>query len=132
MNGTVRRADLWFLEYSVFTRTRFEHVYRCSRLMQSHHAKRLEKAHESLLRERQISVMLSSLRLWSLEADIGWHWPMLVFSSLLLRTMDICLLPITSLGWSHMLAKISEGEVCLLPLLFPSQGEPAPTVVPPS
>ena len=48
-------------------------------LMQSRPAKRLEKAHESLLRERQISVMLSSLRLWSLEAEIGWHWPMLVF-----------------------------------------------------
>ena len=76
-NGTVRRADLWFLEYSAFTS--FEHVYRCSPLMQSRPAKRLEKAHESLLRERQISVMLSSLRLWSLEAEIGWHWPMLVF-----------------------------------------------------
>ena len=40
VNGTVRRADLWFLEYSVFTRTRcFEHVYRCSPPMQPHHAK---------------------------------------------------------------------------------------------
>ena len=39
MNGTVRRADLWFLEYSVFTKTRFEHVYRCSPPMQPRHAK---------------------------------------------------------------------------------------------
>ena len=40
MDGTVRRADLWFLEYSVFTRTRFEHVcsYTCSPPMQPHHA----------------------------------------------------------------------------------------------
>ena len=125
MNGTNRKADLWFLEYSVFARTRFEHVYRCSPLMQSHHAKRLEKAHECLLRERQISVMLSSLRLWSSEAEIGWQWPMLVpssyacFSSYCSQTMDICLLHIASLGWSHMLAKFNEGEVWLLPLLFP-------------
>ena len=32
----------------------FQHVYRCSSPMQPHHAKRREKAHESLLRERQI------------------------------------------------------------------------------
>ena len=133
MNGTVRRADFWFLEYSVFKRTCFEYVYRCSPLMQSHHANRLEKAHESLLRERQISVMLSSLRFWSSEAEIGWHWPMLVFSSVLLTDHGHLLASYyTSLGWSHMLAKISDGEVCFLPLLFPSQGKPTPTVVPPS
>ena len=28
--------------------------------------------------------MPSSLRLWSSEAEIGWHWPMLVLSSVLL------------------------------------------------
>ena len=39
MNGTVRRADLWFLAYSVFTQPPFEHVYRCSPPMQPHHAK---------------------------------------------------------------------------------------------
>ena len=61
MNGTVRRADLWLLECSVFTRAHFEHVYRCSPPMQPHHAKSLEKAHESVLRKRQIPVVPPSL-----------------------------------------------------------------------
>ena len=42
---------------------------RCSPTMQS--ATRLDSGHESLLRERQISVMPSSLHLWSPEVEIG-------------------------------------------------------------
>ena len=53
--------------------------------------------------------------LWSSEAEIGWHWPMLVFGSVLLTdSTEICLFGITSLGWSQILAKINEGDVCLL------------------
>ena len=103
MNGTVRRADLWFLEYSVFTRTRFEHVYRCPPLMQPHHA--MEKAHESLLRERQISVMLSSRAsgLRKLKSDgTGQCLYLVLYCS---QTI----------------------EVCFLPLLFPSQGQGKPS-----
>ena len=40
---------------------------------------------------------------------------MLVFGSVLLTdSTEICLFRITSLGWSQILAKISEGDVCLL------------------
>ena len=52
--------------------------------------------------------------LWSSEAEIGWHWPMLVFGSVLLTdSTEICF-RITSLGWSQIFAKINEGDVCLL------------------
>ena len=40
---------------------------------------------------------------------------MLVFGSVLLTdSTDVCLFPITSLRWSQILAKINEGDVCLL------------------
>ena len=40
---------------------------------------------------------------------------MLVFGSVLLTdSTEICLFRITSLGWSQILAKINEGDVCLL------------------
>ena len=43
---------------------------------------------------------------------------MLVFGSVLLTdSTEICLFRITSLGWSQILAKINEGDVCLLLLL---------------
>ena len=50
-----------FGSYSAFTLYVFQHVYRCYPPMQPHHAKWLEKAHESLLCERQIPVMPPSL-----------------------------------------------------------------------
>ena len=66
------------------------------------------------MRKRQIPLTPQSC-LWSSEAEIGWHWPMLVFGSVLLTdSTEICLFRITSLGWSQILAKINEGDVCLL------------------
>ena len=92
-----------FLNIPFFTRTRFEHVYRCPPLMQPHHA--MEKAHESLLRERQISVMLSSRAsgLRKLKSDgTGQCLYLVLYCS---QTI----------------------EVCFLPLLFPSQGQGKPS-----
>ena len=46
---------------------------------------------------------------------------MLVFGSVLLAdSTEICLFRITSLGWSQILAKINEGDICclLLPSIF--------------
>ena len=40
---------------------------------------------------------------------------MLVFGSVLLTdSTETCLFRITSLGWSQILAKVNEGDVCLL------------------
>ena len=63
----------------------FEHAYRCSLPMQSHHAKRLAKPHESLVaRAADFCHAPKSSRRWFAEADVGWHWPTLVLSSALL------------------------------------------------
>ena len=49
---------------------------------------------------------------------------MLVFGSVLLTdSTEICLFRITSLGWSQILAKINEGDVCLLLFLFSQPGK---------
>ena len=58
---------------------------------------------------------------------------MLVLGSVLLTdSTEICLFRFTSLGWSQILAKINDGDVCLLLLsIYRSQGKPVPAVVPP-
>ena len=49
---------------------------------------------------------------------------MLVFGSVLLTdSTEICLFRITSLGWSQILAKINEGDVCLLLLSFSEESQ---------
>ena len=94
----------------------------------------MEKAHESLLRERQIFVIPSSFRLWSSEVEIGWHWPMLVLGSVLLKDhTEICCFNFQL----RMVADACQDQRrgCLstsaLLIFFSAREKPAPTVVPP-
>ena len=132
MNGTFRRADLWFLEYSVFTRTRLEHVYRCSPPMQPHHARCLEKAHESLLRKRQIPVMPPSLAsgLRKLKSDgTGQCLYLVRYCSQTPRKFACFVLP----AWDgrRYLPRSTKGMFVYFYFYFRSQGKPVSTVVPP-
>ena len=67
------------------------------------------------MRKQQIPVMPPSLAsgLRKLKSD-GTGQCLYLVRVLLTDSTEICLFRITSLGWSQILAKISDGDVCLL------------------